>query len=176
MATVFLLVGLPAAGKTTTARRLAEQHAALRMTPDEWMIPLFGESEANGRRDVIEARLISLATQAVRVGTDVVLDFGCWARDERDALRSVFEQLGASYEVVYLPIEPAEQQRRIEGRWSESASETFPISSAELQTWRRIFEAPDDDELTGDRRREPPAPWASWLGWAQDRWPSLSIE
>ncbi|GAB1693509.1 hypothetical protein [Krasilnikovia sp. M28-CT-15] len=40
------------------------------------MIPLFGESEADGRRDVLEGRLIWVALEALRVGTSVVLDFG----------------------------------------------------------------------------------------------------
>ncbi|NGO75189.1 AAA family ATPase, partial [Streptomyces sp. YC504] len=41
MTTLFLMVGLPGAGKTTKARQLAEEDHALRLTPDEWMIPLF---------------------------------------------------------------------------------------------------------------------------------------
>ncbi|MFJ3714174.1 MULTISPECIES: hypothetical protein [unclassified Streptomyces] len=31
---------MPGAGKTTRARQLAKEHNALRLTPDEWMIPL----------------------------------------------------------------------------------------------------------------------------------------
>jgi hypothetical protein len=44
------------------------------------MIPLFGEPEAGGKRDVLEGRLISVALQALRLGTSVVLDFGFWGR------------------------------------------------------------------------------------------------
>jgi hypothetical protein len=46
--TLFLTVGLPGAGKTTRARQLAKEHTALRMTPDEWMIPLFGDPQPEG--------------------------------------------------------------------------------------------------------------------------------
>ena len=81
------MVGLPGAGKTTRARKLAAEHRALRLSPDAWMIPLFGESEADGKRDVLEGRLIWVALQALRLGTSVVLNFGFWARDERSALR-----------------------------------------------------------------------------------------
>ena len=42
VATLVLIVGLPGAGKTTQAKRLAAQRHAIRLTPDEWMIPLFG--------------------------------------------------------------------------------------------------------------------------------------
>ena len=42
-ATMLLMVGLPGAGKTTRAKELAAANRALRLTPDHWMIPLFGE-------------------------------------------------------------------------------------------------------------------------------------
>lgn len=48
------MVGLPGAGKTTRAKELAAEHGALRLSPDAWMIPLFGESDPGGKRDVLE--------------------------------------------------------------------------------------------------------------------------
>ncbi|WP_012692376.1 AAA family ATPase [Deinococcus deserti] len=52
-----LLVGLPGAGKTTLARELETQYAALRLTPDEWMLPLFGAGEFWKKRAVLERDL-----------------------------------------------------------------------------------------------------------------------
>ncbi len=75
---MLLMVGLPAAGKTTRAKKFAAAHRALRLTPDHWMIPLFGDSMADGKRFALEGRLISVALQALRLGTSVVLDFGLW--------------------------------------------------------------------------------------------------
>ena len=51
---MLLMVGLPGAGKTTRARELAAANRALRLTPDHWMIPLFGEPMADGKRFVLE--------------------------------------------------------------------------------------------------------------------------
>jgi len=73
MATLFLIVGLPAAGKTMRAMDLAEEHAALRLTPDAWMIPLFGDPQPVGKRDVLEGRLIWLALEVLRLGP-----MSCW--------------------------------------------------------------------------------------------------
>jgi predicted kinase len=65
--------------ETIRAEELAATRPALRLTPDHWMIPLFGDSLADGKRFVLEGRLISVALQALRLGTSVVLDFGLWA-------------------------------------------------------------------------------------------------
>src|SRR4051794_35663769 len=104
-ATLVLMVGLPAAGKTTRAIELAAADKALRLTPDHWMIPLFGDPMAGGRRWVLEGRLISVALQTLRLGTGVVLDFGLWGRDERSALRWLARSAGAECRVVYLPVD-----------------------------------------------------------------------
>src|ERR1700722_19949582 len=72
-ATILLVVGLAGAGKPPGARELAAVHRALRLTPDEWMIPLFGEPLADGKRFVLEGRLISVALRALRLGGSVVL-------------------------------------------------------------------------------------------------------
>src|ERR1051326_6891057 len=49
---LLLMVGLPGAGKTTRAKELAAAHRALRLTPDEWMIQLFGRPQPGGKRDI----------------------------------------------------------------------------------------------------------------------------
>ena len=66
MAELYVMVGLPAAGKTTSARRLEVERRALRFTPDDWMNPLFGESMADGKRNVLEGRMIATALSALR--------------------------------------------------------------------------------------------------------------
>jgi predicted kinase len=52
------MVGLPGAGKTTRAKELAAEQCAPRPNPDAWMILLSGESDAGGKRYVLEGRLI----------------------------------------------------------------------------------------------------------------------
>ncbi|AQZ62201.1 unnamed protein product [[Actinomadura] parvosata subsp. kistnae] len=173
MTTLFLMVGLPGAGKTTRARQLAKEHHALRLTPDEWMIPLFGESEADGKRDVLEGRLLSLALEALRLGTSVILDFGCWSRDERSAIRWLVESAGASCVLVYVPVDPETQLARVAHRQSTTPDQTFPISEADLLHWRTLFEEPDAAELGGRDIGSPPPGWPGWPEWAADRWPSF---
>lgn len=172
--TLFLMVGLPGAGKTTTARELAAARGALRLTPDEWHLPLFGTSlTADGKRDVLEARLITVALRVVRLGTSVVLDFGLWSRAERSALRWLAGDAGVACRVVYLPVELDVQLDRIERRRATAGDGTFPMPAADVVVWRARFQAPDAAELAGRDIPGPPPGWTSWLAWAVDRWPTL---
>ena len=172
-ATVHLIVGLPGAGKTTRARELETSAPALRLTPDEWQITLFGDRNPPQERDLVEGKLIEIGLRAAQLGVDVVLDFGFWSTDERSALRWIAGTVGARSEVVYLPIEPGEQRRRIADRFATTPGQTFPISDGELEQWRGRFEPPGDDELGGARIPAVPPGHPTWSQWASWRWPSL---
>jgi len=167
------MVGLPGAGKTTQARQLATEHGALRLTPDEWMIPLFGAPEADGKRDAVEGLLLRLALEALSLGTDVVVDFGCWSRDERSAIRRLAESAGASCRLVYVPVDHETQLSRIAHRQATTPDETFPMSEADIRYGRSLFQEPDAAELQRHEVGAPPPGWPGWREWATDRWPSL---
>jgi predicted kinase len=169
---MFVMVGLPAAGKTTRACELALSWNALRLTPDEWMIPLFGRQQPEGKRNVLEGRLIWLALSALPIGVSVVLDFGVWARDERSALRALAASVGATSELVYLPVDEDEQWRRVQARPLTDAATTFEMTKADLEQWRRVFQPPDAAELGAADIDPPPAGFDSWEAWVAAWWPT----
>jgi predicted kinase len=170
--TLYVMVGLPASGKSTRAKQIEEAHRALRLTPDEWMIPLFGHHNADGKRDVLEGRFVWLALRTLRKGMNVVLDFGVWSRDERTALRTLAAAVGASCELIYLEIDEDEQRRRRDGRTATDGETTFAIDDEDLAAYRLLFQVPDDAELGGDELDPPPAGHTSWSSWASERWPT----
>src|SRR5579875_3042651 len=122
--TLSLMVGLPGSGKTVWARELAAERRALRLTADEWALSLFGREERHqepgGKRWLLEGRLVALAIDVLRLRLSVVLDFGLWSRDERSALRWMAASVGASSEIVYLPVEREVQWSRIQHRWGNA--------------------------------------------------------
>lgn len=172
-AIVYLIVGLPGAGKTTLAKELELSASALRLTPDEWQIALFGDQNPPDKRDLVEGKLVELGMRAAQLGTNVVLDFGFWGKDERSALRWIAGAVGARCQVRYLPIDHDEQRSRITSRFSTTPERTFHMSDVELEQWRAQFQAPDDEELRGDRIPPVPPEYTTWSAWASQRWPSF---
>jgi predicted kinase len=169
---MFVMVGLPAAGKTSRARELSSAWSALRLTPDEWMIPLFGQEQPEGKRNVMEGRLIWLALYALRLGVNVVLDFGVWGKNERSALRALAVSVGATSELVYVQVDEEEQWRRVQARPITNAATTFEMTKADLERWRQIFQPPDATELETADIDPPPEGFDSWEAWVAEWWPT----
>ncbi|HRC47357.1 MAG TPA: AAA family ATPase [Ilumatobacteraceae bacterium] len=146
-ARLILTCGLPGAGKTTLATQLAADRNALRLTKDEWMWALGSSPWDALIQEKVERELWHLAQEVLRLGLSVVLDFGLWARIERDELRSVARSLGVGVELHYLGASTDELWRRIEARNSEPPWNSEPISRAHLDEWAASFQAPDAAEL-----------------------------
>jgi len=155
--TLHLTVGLPGVGKTTLARELERASGALRLTPDEWMVPLFGVRWAHfgGKRDVLEGRLIWVAHQVLRAGGSVILDFGCWSSDERFALRAIADLAGAAFELHYVTLPEDERRTRATARWRGAPEETFEMTLNDHERFRTLFTPPPTDDSRSCATRAP---------------------
>ncbi|WP_392544451.1 AAA family ATPase [Oryzobacter telluris] len=173
--TLFLTVGLPGVGKTTRAKQLASTHRVLRLTPDEWMAPLFGQSDADGRRDILEGRMIWVAHQVLLSGSGVILDFGCWSADERYAIRAITEAAGAHFALEYVNASEEERRHRARTRWLEAPETTFEMTDADHDHYLASIEPPSHDELEYGPVPRPPRGHDTWPQWASSRWPTLPL-
>jgi len=149
------MVGLPCSGKTMLAKKLEHERSAIRLTPDEWQIGLFGqdakEPEHDARHSYIEVMLWNIASRALELGTNVILDFGFWAQEEREDYRLRAKRLGASSEVHFLDVPEEELLRRLTVRNSQPSQESFHISEKSMKLWIEFFQKPTPEEL---ERRE----------------------
>lgn len=124
---------------------------ALRLTLDAWHIRLFGQDaedpEHDARHRLIEALLWNVASRALELGTHVILDYGLWAREEREDYRARATQLGARSEVHYLDVPEDELVRRLVRRNAHPSPMDFYIPEAMMQPWMTFFQQPTRDEL-----------------------------
>jgi predicted kinase len=144
---LILTCGLPGSGKTLLARQLAADRGAVRLTQDEWLFALGSTPWDGPTRDKVDHELWRLAQEILRLGLSVVLDFGLWARVERDGMRAAAQALGVGIELHYLDVPADELWRRIEARNAEPPWDSCPIRRTDLDEWAASFQAPDDAEL-----------------------------
>jgi predicted kinase len=144
---LILICGLPASGKSTLARTLAAEVPALRLNKDDWVIQLDRDPWDDEFRVLIEAQLWALTRALLSRGESVILEWGHWARAERDEKRLGARRLGVSVELHYCVapldelIERAER-RRASGEWTAA-----PMTRAHFEEWATVFEPPGADEL-----------------------------
>jgi len=146
-ARLILTCGLPGAGKTTLAGQVAADRRAVRLTKDEWLWALGATPWDGPTQQKVEHELWQLAQEILRLGLSVVLDFGLWARSERDEMRSVARGLGVGVELHYLDVPVDELWRRIDARNSQPPWDGYPIRRADFDGWLPPFQAPDAAEL-----------------------------
>ncbi|MGI5240794.1 AAA family ATPase [Dactylosporangium sp. CA-139066] len=140
--TLYLLCGLPGAGKTTLARRLAGEVPAVRLCADEWMAALDIDLFDVAARIRLERQFWRLAQDLLRLGRSVILESGFWLRADRDEKRLGARALGASVQLHYLDVPLDELARRLAAR-----ADARPITRAMLDEHAPLFEAPDAGEL-----------------------------
>jgi predicted kinase len=151
MATLFLICGLPGAGKTTLAKQLELSQPALRFSPDEWIASFLADAtdtaELDRLRSPVEAVQWQVAKRALALGIDVVLEWGFWSRDERARYRSEAEALGARVELRYLEVGRDELWARLSRRNADLPPGTFVVTQDQLDLWWGWFQPPTADEL-----------------------------
>ena len=139
-----LLCGLPASGKTTLARKLADAYGAVRLNPDEWELALGVDPFDEGFQARLEAAFWELTQRLLVLGTSVVLEWGFWARSERDEKREAARRLGVAVELRFLDAPYEELVRRVGDRHANGG---LAITETHMERYRGIFQPPTDDEL-----------------------------
>ncbi len=112
-----IVCGLPGSGKTTLAKHLCSDGAAVQMNPHEWMATLGINPGDREVRAKIEALQWQISQDLLRQAVTVVIEWGTWAKVERDTLRMGARELGAAVELWYLDVEIDELWRRAPDSW-----------------------------------------------------------
>jgi len=146
IARLIIVCGLPGSGKTTLARQLERDRPGLRLCPDEWMEALgisIWDTAARGRTEALQWELAQQLLAQPAASQTVIIEWGTWARSERDTLRLRARELGAAVELHYLTAPPEVLFDRIQRR----AREDPPITADQVHSWATTFQPPTQDEL-----------------------------
>jgi|HubBroStandDraft_6_1064221.scaffolds.fasta_scaffold138912_3 predicted kinase len=159
MATLFLICGLPVAGKTTLAKQLEVSRSALRLCPDEWIARILEDPsdtvELGRLRDPVESLQWIVAQKILSLGVSVILENSFWATQERTMFQSQARALGVSVELHFLDVPKDELWNRLNKRNADRPEGTFVVTKKQLDSWWASFEPPTADELnTYDNHRD----------------------
>ena len=157
-ARLWLVCGLPGAGKTTRARQILADTAAVYLTPDDWIVGLGVSLVDYEFRFGLQDLMLELAGQVLRAGASVVVEFGSWSRDERERIRQVAVSAGAATELHFVDAPLDELVRRVRSRGGPDAE---ALASDVLLATHDRFERPTPDEIAlFDRYVGPDDAWS----------------
>jgi predicted kinase len=144
-ADIILIVGSTGAGKTTYARRLADELGAVRFSIDEWMIGLFWADSPQPiefawtmeRVERCEAQIFAMVRQLAARGVPAVLDLGFTTKAHRDKFRALAVEAGLSAAVHFIDVPADERWYRVNRR-NKERGETYA-----MQVDRQMFDFMD---------------------------------
>jgi predicted kinase len=140
---LIIVCGLPGSGKTTLAESLEARLRAVRFSPDDWMDALGINLHDADKRARIEALQWAFGQQLLKLGQIVIIEWGTWARSERDTLRFGARALGASVELRFV----SERANVLIERIKHRARENPPITHDAISQWLASFQPPTEEEL-----------------------------
>jgi len=140
---LILVCGLPGAGKTTHATALERELHAVRFSADDWMNALGIDIYDEPQRQKIEDLQWRLARKLLHLGLTIIVEWGAWARSERDSLRLQARAAGAAVELHFLTAPVDILFERIQRRGMENP----PIEREAIERWAQIFEPPTPEEM-----------------------------
>jgi len=155
--TLHLICGLPGTGKTTLAKRLESESDfnAIRLSPDEWIKDIWpidtAEIQGNKFRDHIEQLQWKIGKKILQSGTDIIIEWGTWGKDERIKLRDEAWEVGSRVKFYYLEETRDIIKNRIIKRNKNLGNYEFHMPDDTLdEVLDKCFNSlqiPDEDEL-----------------------------
>lgn len=142
-ATLYVLTGLPGAGKSTHAAALAAATGARHVAMDDAVhaagLSLVDYDARFALQPSVEASIPPL----LAAGESVIAEFGSWAREERDRLRALADGTGARTELHFVDAPLELCRERILARGGLGAE---GLAGPILDSSRELFEVPTAEE------------------------------
>jgi predicted kinase len=150
LATLHMVCGKVAAGKSTLCARLAQSPTTITVNQDVWMSRLYPD-ELRTIADYIRlvprlrAAMGDHLSDLLRAGLSVVLDWPANTVASRRWMRGIFEAVGAAHQLHVLDVPDEVCKQRLIARNASGAHE-YTVSAAQFDELSRYFEPPTETE------------------------------
>ena len=153
MSKVYLICGKICSGKTTYAKKLCKEKGAILLSVDEIMLSLFdqccGEKLHQEYEKRIKEYLFEKSLEILEAKNDVVLDWGFWTREERNATKDFYKSRNIDCELHYVEVSDAVWKQQINKRNNEILNNETKAYYLELERalyFSSKFKKPDTYE------------------------------
>ncbi len=149
-ATLYMIYGKIAAGKSTLAAELARKEQTVLIALDDWLGALFGDQMSTGKdymhfskklESVMGPHIIKL----LQAGTSVVLDYPANTVEQRAHMRGLFETAGAAHELHVLNVPDEVCLARLKAR-NQDGAHPFAPTEAQFHAFSKHLVPPMEDE------------------------------
>lgn len=148
-----LLCGKIGSGKSTYAEKLRKQCHAVVLSCDEITLALFGNDVGEKHDDFVERTqnyLFEKSLAILEIGVSVILEWGFWLKEERDAARAFYESRGIAYEFHYVAVSEQQWKRNLAGRNQavvEGKTSAYFVDEGLAEKMSAMFEVPEREAM-----------------------------
>lgn len=155
---VYIIGGLPGAGKTTYSNQLANEKNAVVFSTDVWMSDLFWMDSTPGedvqwaleRTDRVENRMVKTCIELAAVGMSSILDIGFVNLKWRQKTYNKLDAAGVPFEVHFLDVDRETRWKRVQKRNNEQGETySFKVTKEMLDYMDQVHDPINQNEMSG---------------------------
>jgi predicted kinase len=149
--TLIFFTGKMGAGKTTMSTKLTQERNAILISEDEWLKALY-PNQISSLDDYIKYSAllrpqIEQLVQSILIGgLDVVMDFPANTTKQRDWFRTIFSEVDAPHELIFLDVPNEVCLKQIEQRRREQPERASTDTVEMFEQVTKYFVAPLPEE------------------------------
>ena len=149
--TLIFFCGKMGAGKTTKSREIAEARNAVWVSEDEWLEAVYPQKIASLEAYIKYSALLrppikKLVQSILTAGTDVVMDYPANTIQQRNWFRSIFSEIQAPHDLIYIDLPNALCIERLAKRRAEQPERAATDTTDMFEQVTKYFVAPTSDE------------------------------
>lgn len=143
--------GKMGAGKTTQAKRLTLEQDSILLSEDEWLESLYPNTIDSLETYItcsnrLKPQIKKLVQSLLKTGLNVVMDFPANTRKQRDWLKSIYTEIEASHQLIYIDLPDNVCLARIRKRVKEQPERVRTDTAEMFNQVTKHFIPPEKDE------------------------------